>query len=292
MLKKIPPLIDLLLYGNLFIAGCASASVLQTFLIADAHPDWTYVLFVFFSTLFLYNLQRIVLSNDYLKNPISKRHSWILENKTRLIVLSIIGLCGSFLCILFLGTKLFLIMLALGIISSFYFIPGIGLRKIPALKALLVSLVWAFAGVIVPSILNDTIGGGITLYRYSVFLLFMERCFFILSLCIVFNIRDIEHDSRSNVRTIPSIYGSKTGILAAVSGIIITGILSSLLFYQHCYTLSNFLAMLVSLAITSAVIVSGYSTNSRSNRSEFHYIFTIDGMILLQAMLVCAFNFL
>jgi len=58
ILKKF---IDLLLFGNFWIALCAVAMTWQTELLLFGAIEWTYLTsFVFFSTLFLYAIHRIV----------------------------------------------------------------------------------------------------------------------------------------------------------------------------------------------------------------------------------------
>jgi 4-hydroxybenzoate polyprenyltransferase len=285
-MKKLTPLISFLLYGNFFVACCAVAMVTQTYLLRHQDLNKVYLLFVFFSTLFLYNLQRIVLSPVYIKAPGSERHAWIVHHRKTLLLLSAISALGALVCMPFLETQLLFTMILPGIISVLYFLPGIGLRKIPALKALAVALVWAFTGVLVPLLLTGT-----NPISRNILYMFTERTLFLLSICIVFNIRDIEHDRLSRVRTISSLYGARTGVLAGLSAIIASAFFSFLLYRLNSYSKSDLFAILTSLLLTSLLICNVRSATTGKKNSEFFYLIGMDGMILVQLFLLCAFDF-
>ncbi len=119
----------------------------------------------------------------------------------------------------------------------------------------------------------------------SVLLLITERALFFLSLCVVFNIRDMDHDRLSNVRTIPSIYGVNTAILAGLSGIVATGICTFLLFLRGTYSAQIVLAVFTSLVITFLLILK-----CKKGSNETYYLLGLDGMLPLQLMIVCLFN--
>jgi 4-hydroxybenzoate polyprenyltransferase len=273
-------LADFLLFSNLFVALCAAAITLQTYILYNLSLNTAYILFVFFATLFLYNLQRLILRPLYIKAPGSIRHDWILEHKKTLIILT--GLSGmSMLGILFfMASRIFYAMIPLGILSVFYFLPGIGLRKIPFLKSLLVALIWAAVSVYVPVLLSGNE------YRKSeVLLLFSERALFFLSLCVVFNIRDIEHDRLSEVRTVPSVFGIKTSIRLGLSGLLVTGCCSWLIYLQGIYSIPDLLALFSSLFISFLLILQ-----CKKGINEAYYLFGLDGMLPAQLLLVLLFN--
>lgn len=280
-MKNLRTFTDFLLFSNLFVAFCAVTITIETYLIYAVTPNRAYILFVFFATLFLYNLERLILSPQYTKAPGSIRHIWVVEHKKTLIVFSALSALGMLITICFIGLAILYILFPLGVISVLYFLPGIELRKIPVLKSLMVATVWALVSTFIPvqlsvkNQLND-----------SLLLLFTERALFFLSLCVVFNIRDMEHDRLSNVRTIPSMYGIKTAVLAGLAGIVATGICSCLLFLQGTYSGQNVLAVFTSLLITFLLILK-----CKKESNETYYLLGLDGMLPMQLVLICLFNF-
>jgi 4-hydroxybenzoate polyprenyltransferase len=272
---------DFILFSNLFVSLCAAAMAMQTYLIISAEINTAYIAFTFFSTLFLYNLQRVVLSPMYTKASASERHVWIVGNKKTLTLFYTLSAVGMAMCVFLIGTRLLFIMVPLGIISVFYFLPGVRLRQLPAIKALMVSMVWAVVSVYTPLLLEEKAQINIELLC-----MFSERTLFVLSLCIVFNIRDIAHDKASEVRTIPSLYGIKTGKGAAIICIALSLLFTMILYRLGVYSMLNTIAIAISLLITVIGIVQ-----CSEKSSEYFYLFGIDGMMLLQMLLVCSFHF-
>lgn len=173
-------------------------------------------------------------------------------------------------------------MAPLGIISVLYFLPGVRLRKIPAVKAFMVAFVWATVSLYIPLQLN----GEVELNKVLL-IMFSERLLFLLSLCIVFNIRDIEHDKLSAVRTIPSLYGIGAGKTVAIGCLIISVFFSVILHRQSIYNTSIIVAIIIVVIIATALILS-----CSKKSSEYFYIFGIDGMMLLQPLLIYSCNFI
>lgn len=173
-------------------------------------------------------------------------------------------------------------MIPLGILSVSYFLPAIGLRNLPAIKALMVSVVWAVVSVYAPLQLN----GGAH-FNSELLFMFSERTLFVLSLCIVFNIRDIEHDKLSGVRTIPSLYGIKTGKVSALICLAAALLFTVFLYRHENYSMTSTLALAVSFIVTGFTIL-----RCNEKRGEWYYLFAIDGMMLLQTLLIGACNFI
>lgn len=212
----------------------------------------------------------------------SIRHSWIIDHRKTLLLLFSLGGSGLLICICLIGTKLLYIMIPLGILSVLYFLPGVRLRKTPAVKALMVAFVWATVSLYTPLHLN---GDGEL--NKVLLIIFPERLLFILSLCIVFNIRDIEHDKLSAVRTIPSLYGTGAGKTVAIVCLVLSVSLSVSLYRQGIYNTYNVVAIIITI-ITTIVLTLNCSKKS----SEYFYLLGIDGMMLLQPLLVYSCDFI
>lgn len=272
-----------MLFGNIFISLCAAAATFETYVLNRLRPNPPYVVFVFCGTLFLYNLQRVVLAPSYLSFKTSVRHEWIKNYRTKLLILSCIGFAGMILSLFRTGFYLLRIMIPAGIFSLMYFFPGIQLRKLPGLKAFVIALVWAIITAFSPVVLAYQ---AMPIQSLSLFYITAERIFFILPLCIIFNIRDIEQDAFTGVHTIPSLYGPVAAKAMSILCLIISFGCSFALYYKGVYGSATIIALAVSAGITLAAMLLG-----NEKRGEYYYLFTIDGMILLQALLVAAFNF-
>jgi 4-hydroxybenzoate polyprenyltransferase len=114
----------------------------------------------------------------------------------------------------------------------------------------------------------------------SFLLIFLRRFIFIFSLCIVFDIRDIEIDYKENIRTIPIIAGIKKAYNISFI-LLVMFVLLSLIQYMRLQNIKEFTAMSIS-AVTTFFIIK----YTRKHGSDLAYIVCLDGMMLLQAMLI------
>jgi 4-hydroxybenzoate polyprenyltransferase len=99
-------------------------------------------------------------------------------------------------------------------------------------------------------------------------------------LCLLFDIRDIEIDRKENINTIAVILGKKRSYFLAYILLVVFIILSLLQFYYFDDKIV-LIAMMLSAVITFFAIEVTKKINS-----DFIYLAGIDGMMLLQALLV------
>src|SRR3990167_8644243 len=126
----------LLIYGNFFIALCASLLTAESYIILQKRPDFSILALVFLSTFSLYNLQRLILIEGGRKG--SERQSFILENKKLLWILTSASIVtGTYFFFAELNWQQAVIFISTGIVSLAYFLPFTGLRELPLLKAVL-----------------------------------------------------------------------------------------------------------------------------------------------------------
>jgi hypothetical protein len=139
----IKTLLKSLCFSNLWISFAAGINYYAYSLRFHDTADVADGALVFFSTLFLYNVQRIWL----LPYPPTgdERHAWINDNLTVLKVLAFIGFAVCVVLSFTLPLKQVLIGGVLALISVAYsFIPGKKpLRALGLLKTFLVAIVWA-----------------------------------------------------------------------------------------------------------------------------------------------------
>lgn len=264
---------DFFLYSNIFISLCAAAASYQTLLVAGK-TDLSYLVFVFCSTFVFYNGQRIFLSKNYNKEISSERHRWIAAHLKILAVLCIVAFVAAIPVVLRWEWNMVFVFALFCLLASLYFIPQVNFRAIPGLKAAYISLIWVFSTVVFPLMLagnSDIISVLRSFHLFTV----CQRFLFILPLCIVFNIRDMEYDKSTGVKTLPLILGiNATKIICLVLLFLFCGFVP----YPDS---SNGIALIASAIITAVLILF-----ASQKRNEYYYVFVIDGMILLQAGMV------
>lgn len=266
---KINKWVDFLLYSNLFISFCASAMTAETYFFTHSEINWLYILFVFASTLTLYNFQRLFYTAKTFGDSKSERHRWIFENRALLLALTVIASAGITILLFFFPMKFILWFSLLGLISFSYFFPFTNFRSIPLVKAALVALVWTCVTYFFPLIINslpvdDWLGG-------------FARFFFLISLAVAFNIRDIKIDRKASVNTLPVIFGEMATKILCMIFLLVFSVL--IIFSNYDFNIQ--IGLLVSSLVTTILIF-----NAQESRSEYFYSLWMDGMIILQFLLI------
>lgn len=263
-MKKV---LDFIVYSNFFIALCCVALTLQTALIFEELNDsiFEYALINFLATFCLYNLQRIYYSSKQNENP---KYSWYVKNRrlTFTLIALLILLSYNFLREFFIENKAHLIIYSsLSVLSILYFLPPVQLKKYGVLKPFLISFVFVVIAILIP--LNFKLTQQTIFYTLSQF-------FFINSLCILFDVRDIESDQKNNVHTFPILLGiNKTKLLTYTLAILylVFGIISTTLIIK--------LIIMCCLLIIITLVTS-------SKRPNYFYQLVVDGLILIQFLII------
>ncbi len=271
-------IINFLLYGNFFIALCAYSQTVQTcrFLGDDNISQSVLPIFVAAATFFLYNIHKPI--TFFLKKQLLDNQRF-LKTKSFSTPLSILTILAGLFCLYFffnIKTATQLSLLVAAFFSLAYVLPvfrGKRLRDLPFVKIFTIAFVWAFVTVILPV---QEYGNILDSY---VKLMFLERVLFVFSLTIPFDIRDIDVDIQTNVKTIPLSIGVQKakylGILALIGCVFIVFVLNM----QGVYSFKNTIALLLTYIIS--ILVVGFT---RKSRSDYYYYGLTDGMMLLQGL--------
>ena len=270
-------IINFILYGNVFIALCAYAQTLQTCLIFGKTGVYFDILpiFIAVSTFFLYNIHKPI---TYLLKKQLIENQRILKTKSYSTPLSILTIIGGILCFflffsLKLATQYSLVLAAL--LSLAYVLPVFGgqrLRDLPFIKIFTIAFVWAFVTVILPIQEYEQLIDSHTI------LLFLEKTFFIFALTIPFDIRDMDWDARTNVKTIPLSMGIQKAKLLSILSLLISVFIIIVLKKQSVYSLINTLALLLSYAVSIFVIMC-----TQKDRNDYFFYGLTDGMLIFQS---------
>jgi 4-hydroxybenzoate polyprenyltransferase len=232
--------------------------------------------FVFGATLVQYNLHYMVKKTAIQG---STRFQWSKRNVNVHKILAGIGLILIIAGLFSFQLRHFIFLLLLGFITLLYSLPVLPfktrkrLKDFGILKIITITLLWTTVTVWFP--VSQALYTDI-----SFLLIFFRRFIFIFILCLVFDIRDTEIDSRENRRTIPVIIGAKKSYLLCYI-LLILFVALSVVQYINIPDIVQLNAMLLSAGATFIMI-----EYTKRNTSDIAYLASIDGMMLLQAALV------
>ena len=274
MKMKIYKGLDFLLYSNIFISICAAAITAETYLLIRSEINWLYISFVFFSTLVLYDFSNLFLGKVAFSVNQSLRHKWIIANKNALMILSMISIIMIAIVASSFKLKFILLFIPIVVLAFSYFFPQTRLRSITGVKDTIVAFVWTMTTSGYPLLLASmsTVKSG-DLFTKENGLFIIERFLFILPIGAIFNVRDIETDRNSGVRTIPVVYGVRATVITCL---ILLLLFSILVFFNSRFSLET-------IALIASAIVTGILTiKSSPDKNDYFYFLWIDGMVLLQ----------
>lgn len=270
-------LAEFILFSSIFISLCAVALCVQTNLLLHLPLNaFSFYCFVFGATLAQYNLHYFVKTTA-VKN--SERLAWSLKNK--MVHKVLLGAGIALILFSFFSFRLhhFIILAVLGAIAFLYSFPVIPFEKkrrikdYGFLKIITLALLWTLVTVWFP--VNNF------LFEKKIFIfIFLKRFVFLFVLCLLFDIRDVEIDRKEQITTLAVFLGKKKSYFIAYIFLILFVILSLLQFFY--FDDKNILiAMLLSAAATFFAVEL-----TKKKNSDFVYLVGVDGMMLLQAILV------
>jgi 4-hydroxybenzoate polyprenyltransferase len=287
MKKYVRQGLDFLLFSNIFIALCAVAQGLVTYHLLNARPDSHVLGILFASTLALYNFS-ILLSKpaDPSKSPF-RRVRWVFSHYRLIITITLIVILGIIPLFLFLSAASKILLVFLAIIAVMYNLPlfsinekKFGLRNIPGVKLFLIALIWSLSVVLLPilELESNTI---LVTSRDSI-LLIAKRFLLVAAITVPFDIRDLFQDKNNDLKTIPVLLGEK------VAYMICQGFLAAYLVMLFLFTDKfnvDFFALTLTIILTGWLI---FKSNWKKN--EYYYFFYLDGVMILQYVILWIFN--
>jgi 4-hydroxybenzoate polyprenyltransferase len=279
MKVQLQKIIDFLLYSNIFIGVCAVALAFTNQLTVTGEIKFdTSCWFVFASTVFTYSY----LKSNSGKNISGTQHRhWAASHQQFSKNILLISLVCSVCFFLLLPLRTELIVAGLGVFTAFYgffdipFVkPKRKLRDYGIVKTFFVAIVWSVTTVIVP--LQDS-----PVEPAMMVFLLLRRFLFIAALTLVFEIKDMEGDRRSNLKTVPMLLGvSNTKLLAQLILFLMMGI-NLVQYFLFDISLLNMAAINLSLLVSVMCIQP-----LKEETTEIWYYLVLDGMMVLQFIFV------
>ncbi|WP_165784710.1 UbiA family prenyltransferase [Solitalea longa] len=273
---------DLFVFGNFWVGLCAVAQGLLTYLLIGQRPSVSILLILFLATFFIYNIRIVLNYSVIIKNKdlyTSSRMICVANhvNGIRLLTYLSVVLIIPFVISIKLNSILALSVGAL--LALAYSLPVLrmkkgGLRQIAGAKTFLISLIWASCTVLVP-----ILDSGVQLSYLDIVLLFTKRFILVFCLAVIFDIRDIEADLNSGLKTIANALGPTKAKMLCYALIIIHSLLITL--YDLPLHPSIYLALVIFL-----LVVVWFIYRSFPKKSDYFYLFWVDGMFALQYLLI------
>jgi 4-hydroxybenzoate polyprenyltransferase len=274
---------------NIFISLAAVSLTVETQILLELKPQWQpYLLFIFFAVLFEYNLHRLlsILSNQESKKL--EKQLWTGISPKNIYVLLFFSAAGFLWSCFFVKEVVLIVFTLIAMLTLLYSILIFGnkkylfgLREFPYLKIFLIATVWSTSTVLLPVIESPEKSNNI-----QVMLMIVERFFFIFAIAIPFDIRDMEADQLTGLKTIPLRLNEKKSLTISYLALLAFFLIS--FFHYHIRN---------DLFIISAISISALSTYL-ALRMEFfknlswYYSGILDGSMILQALLVVvSYNF-
>jgi len=270
-------LIEFLCFSSIFIGLCAVAMCIETNLLLHLPLNGiSFYGFVFGATLIQYNVHYFIKKTA---NQDSARLSWSQRNKNVHRILLLIGLVLVLTSLFNFHLSHYLFLVLLGGISLLYSAPLLPFGKkkrikdYGLLKIITLSLMWTLVTVWFPIVESS-------FPIISFQLIFLRRFIFIFILCLLFDLRDVQIDSAENINTVPIILGVPKSYSLSYILLLVFVLLSFLQFYRIT-DYAQLSAMLISALATYFII-----RFSKGNKNDLYYLGVVDGMMLLQALLV------
>jgi 4-hydroxybenzoate polyprenyltransferase len=289
MKKLLKSVFDFLLFSNVFMSLCAVAQGLVTFYLIGSKPLYTILALLFISTIGIYNFS-ILLTKP--KNPEKSslvRVRWFFAHHRLMVTLTIVSILSLVPLFFLISTESRLLLIFLGAISFCYSLPlftladqKFGLRNIPGLKQFLITLVWTMSTVLLPILEAQNMHLTNISLRDTTILL-AKRFLFIAALTVPFDIRDLFEDRESGLKTIPVVIGEKRAYLFCQ--FLLAGYIVLLFLYKNNGFNTDFFALTLTAFLAGWLIFK-----SKWKRNEYYYFFYLDGVLILQYVMLVVFN--
>jgi 4-hydroxybenzoate polyprenyltransferase len=289
MRKLFYPAFDFLLFSNLFMAFCAVAQALVTYILIEAKPNYPVLGILFCSTLFIYNFSILITKPKHPELSPFKRVHWFFARYKLMVAVTLISAILLLPLFFLVSHRSEILLVLLSILSVGYGMPlfsagkqKFGLRNIPGLKLLLIGTTWTLSIVLLP-IFEAQHTGNMIISKTDILLLTAKRFLFITAMAIPFDIRDLFQDRKLGLKTIPVVFGEKNAYL--LCQILLAGYLVLLfLFRNHGFDNLFFALTLTTLLLGWLIFRSNFKKN------EYYYFFYLDGVLILQYVLLLTFN--
>ena len=271
-------ILDFYLYSSLHIALCALFLTWSTYLLTYLEVDWNYAVFVSSSTWLLYSLHRIIGIYKLSESRIENRFFVIRKFRKHLIVYASIAAFISVYTFISLSPRMKLWLVVPIGLSLLYVAPlFLGqkrLRDFHYIKIFLVASCWALLCGAFPLLEAH-------LSNYELLLFSMEKFFFIFAITLPFDLRDIEVDRDSGLKTLAHLAPQYLRY-----GILITFVLCGVIVVANpLYNTEQKIVLIITYLALE--LITRFSSRQKN---DYFYSGVIDGTMILFFVVVWIFQ--
>ncbi|MDR3693189.1 hypothetical protein [Mucilaginibacter sp.] len=291
MKKILQQAFDFLLFSNVFMALCAVAQGLVTFYLAGVKPVATVTWLLFTSTIGIYNFSILLTRPEKPEQSKYRRVRWFFSHYRLMVTFTIVSLLSLIPLFFLMSAESRILLIFLGVISFAYGLPlfsvgdqKFGLRNIPGLKPFLITLVWTLSTVLLPILEAQNFNLTVISMR-DLAILIAKRFLLIAALTVPFDIRDLFEDQQSGLKTIPVAFGEKKAYLFCQ--VLLGGYVVLLFLFRNNGFNADFFALTITAALAGWLIFK-----STWKKNEYYYFFFLDGVLILQYMVLLLFHWL
>lgn len=264
------------MFTNGYVALCGAALASATYVLLGQTPRVDAVVgLVFCCTLVIYNLDRLVEPH-----PGDTAHErWIDQHRKSLWAITLVAGLGILCLLPMLSRPTLGSLLPAGAIAVGYCVPVLRwrgrwrrLKALPGAKLILIALVWTYAT------------AGLALletglpFSYEIGLVLIARFLFIAAVALPFDLPDMQRDRLSEIATLPTLLGVQATRQIAIGLAIGAGLLG--VYHPWPAGVAVCISSLATLALVSAM---------RPDRGVIYFMVALDGMLLVQALLLMLF---
>tara|TARA_B100001109_G_scaffold255896_1_gene262636 strand:+ start:15669 stop:16472 length:804 start_codon:yes stop_codon:yes gene_type:complete len=247
---------------------CAFSSQILFYKIELSH-----VTFIFFCTLFAYNLQRKIATPKKSINY-NQQDQWLRKNARFVSAILMISALVSCYFIFYINLNSIWFLILFGALSFFY-VKNLGsipnLRSLPFLKVFIVGFVWGGATVFLPSIFNSNLHLTWQIHLYA-----LSIACFVFGESLPFDIRDMNYDHEFNLKTIPQTIGTSNTLKLSFVAFGLAFAIQTFLF------ITDFISFLAFLSFASSLIISALICNQvNEKRPHLFYSLILESTLIL-----------
>ncbi len=267
--------------SNLFISLCAFFFTLQSALLfpIDFRTILNFSILNSVAVFFLYNLQRYYYATINSHTP-SEKDVWYNKHKYLLLAILVLAMIISFTQffeIIFILLKKWWVLLPALFFSFFYFLPPLKLREKYFIKPFVIAFCWVYVCCYLP--IFCTINDFESIDKLTYLLYFVSQFFYFVSICIPFDIRDLEIDKARGIKSIPVMFSVNAAKLIAIIMSVLFLLMGLMIFGKEVGSL-GFLLM--------ATINTVFIVYSSTTKNALYYSLLGDGLIILQFIIFYA----
>ena len=275
-------------YSNVFVGIVLTLLAMSSYsLIAELSFNWYLPISVFLGSFVLYNFHRLYKIDFIPIHRLSARHEWMLANGTHIKYGMAISVLIAMLILPNYDAKDVVWLVPAAMVSIGYTVPVIPteskwwrLRDIPLAKPLIISLVVTYLTLCFPIYEQFEIRDVFQPYNLT---LFIERCVFLVSVTIPFEMRDIGTDKEEGLATLATYLGFDLSKRLAFSSLA----LWFFLFEWRVVSEHNLALVISGLIILALGVVGIWRLNE--SKKEMYFVLAFEGLIAVYAILMLLF---